>query len=36
VVAPGARHSFTFTHAGVFNITCLAHGGMDITVNVTD
>lgn len=36
VLAPGARHSFTFTHAGVFNITCLAHGGMDITVTVTD
>jgi plastocyanin len=36
VLTPGARHSFTFTHAGVFNITCLAHGGMDITVTVTD
>jgi plastocyanin len=36
VMSPGARHSFTFTHAGVFNITCLAHGGMDITVTVTD
>jgi len=36
VLAPGARHSLTFTHAGVFNITCLAHGGMDITVTVTD